>query len=54
MNACVNNSRAWLPPLGGPDQPMLEAYTPLGALAARTRRVQLGTLDGRPVHSAAR
>jgi len=33
-----------LPPLGGPDQPMLEAYTLLGALAARTRRVTLGTL----------
>jgi F420-dependent oxidoreductase-like protein len=33
-----------LPPLGGPDQPMLEAYTLLGALAARTSRVQLGTL----------
>jgi len=33
-----------LPALGGPDQPMLEAYTLLGALAARTRRVQLGTL----------
>ncbi len=33
-----------LPPLGGPDQPMLEAYTLLGALAARTERVQLGTL----------
>jgi F420-dependent oxidoreductase-like protein len=33
-----------LPPLGGPDQPMLEAYALLGALAARTRRVQLGTL----------
>src|SRR5690349_19695621 len=33
-----------LPPLGGPDQPMLEAYTLLGALAARTRRIQLGTL----------
>ena len=33
-----------LPPLGGADQPMLEAYTLLGALAARTRRVQLGTL----------
>jgi F420-dependent oxidoreductase-like protein len=33
-----------LPPLGGPDQPMLEAYTLLGALAARTARVQLGTL----------
>jgi alkanesulfonate monooxygenase SsuD/methylene tetrahydromethanopterin reductase-like flavin-dependent oxidoreductase (luciferase family) len=25
-----------LPALGGPDQPMLEAYTLLGALAART------------------
>jgi F420-dependent oxidoreductase-like protein len=33
-----------LPPLGGPDEPMLEAYTLLGALAARTRTVQLGTL----------
>jgi F420-dependent oxidoreductase-like protein len=33
-----------LPALGGPDQPMLEAYTLLGALAGRTRRVQLGTL----------
>jgi alkanesulfonate monooxygenase SsuD/methylene tetrahydromethanopterin reductase-like flavin-dependent oxidoreductase (luciferase family) len=33
-----------LPPLGGPDQPMLEAYTLLGPLAAVTRRVQLGTL----------
>jgi F420-dependent oxidoreductase-like protein len=33
-----------LPPLGGPDQPMLEAYTLLGALATRTQRVQLGTL----------
>jgi F420-dependent oxidoreductase-like protein len=33
-----------LPPLGGADQPMLEAYTLLGALAARTQRVQLGTL----------
>ncbi len=33
-----------LPALGGPDQPMLEAYTLLGALAALTRRVQLGTL----------
>jgi F420-dependent oxidoreductase-like protein len=33
-----------LPPLGGPDQPMLEAYTLLGALAARTQRIQLGTL----------
>jgi F420-dependent oxidoreductase-like protein len=33
-----------LPPLGGPTQPMLESYTLLGALAARTRRVKLGTL----------
>ena len=33
-----------LPPLGGPDQPILEAYTLLAALAARTDRVQLGTL----------
>jgi F420-dependent oxidoreductase-like protein len=33
-----------LPPMGGPDQPMLEAYTLLGGLAARTHRVQLGTL----------
>jgi F420-dependent oxidoreductase-like protein len=33
-----------LPPLGGPSQPMLEAYTLLGGLAARTRRVRLGTL----------
>src|SRR5260370_18856527 len=33
-----------LPALGGPDEPILEAYTLLGALAARTVRVQLGTL----------
>jgi F420-dependent oxidoreductase-like protein len=33
-----------LPPLGGPDQPMFEAYTLLGALAASTSRVKLGTL----------
>jgi F420-dependent oxidoreductase-like protein len=33
-----------LPPLGGPTQPMLEAYTLLGGLAARTRRAKLGTL----------
>jgi F420-dependent oxidoreductase-like protein len=33
-----------LPPLGGGDQPMLEAYTTLGALAARTSTAQLGTL----------
>ena len=33
-----------LPALGGPDEPILEAYTLLGALAARTEHVQLGTL----------
>jgi F420-dependent oxidoreductase-like protein len=33
-----------LPGLGTPDQPMLEAYTALGALAAVTQNVQLGTL----------
>ncbi len=33
-----------LPPLGGGDQPMLEAYALLGALAARTTKAQLGTL----------
>lgn len=33
-----------LPGLGTPDQPMLEAYTALGALAAATEQVQLGTL----------
>lgn len=33
-----------LPALGGADQPMLEAYTLLGALAARTERAQLGAL----------
>ncbi|MET0702858.1 MAG: LLM class F420-dependent oxidoreductase [Mycobacterium sp.] len=33
-----------LPQLGTPDQPMLEAYTALGALAAVTENVQLGTL----------
>jgi F420-dependent oxidoreductase-like protein len=33
-----------LPALGSPDQPMLEAYTLLGALAARTRRARLATL----------
>lgn len=33
-----------LPGLGTPDQPMLEAYTALGALGAATERVQLGTL----------
>jgi F420-dependent oxidoreductase-like protein len=33
-----------LPGLGSPDQPMLEAYTALGALATVTENVQLGTL----------
>jgi F420-dependent oxidoreductase-like protein len=33
-----------LPPMGGPSQPMLDAYTLLGALAARTSRIRLGTL----------
>ena len=33
-----------LPMLGPPDQPMLEAYTALGALATATERLQLGTL----------
>jgi F420-dependent oxidoreductase-like protein len=31
-------------PAGQPDEPMLEAYTTLGALAARTDRIQLYTL----------
>ncbi len=35
-----------LPALGGPDRPMLEAYTTLGAIAARTSRVRLGALVG--------
>ncbi|MGK2881722.1 MAG: LLM class F420-dependent oxidoreductase [Mycobacterium sp.] len=33
-----------LPGIGTPDQPMLEAYTTLGALANATENVQLGTL----------
>jgi F420-dependent oxidoreductase-like protein len=33
-----------LPALGGPSQPMLESYTLLGGLAARTSRIRLGTL----------
>ena len=33
-----------LPPMGGPSQPMLDSYTLLGALAARTTRVRLGTM----------
>lgn len=35
-----------LPPLGGRDKPMLECYTLLGALGARTERVRLGALVG--------
>jgi F420-dependent oxidoreductase-like protein len=33
-----------LPVLGSPDQPMLESYTALSALATATQKVQLGTL----------
>jgi F420-dependent oxidoreductase-like protein len=33
-----------LPPMGGPSQPMLDAYTLLGALAVRTSKVRLGTM----------
>ena len=33
-----------LPTLGEPDEPMLEAYTTLGALATATKGVQLSTL----------
>ncbi|MGE5694731.1 MAG: LLM class F420-dependent oxidoreductase [Candidatus Sericytochromatia bacterium] len=33
-----------LPMLGAPEEPMLEAYTALGALATATKNVQLGTL----------
>jgi F420-dependent oxidoreductase-like protein len=33
-----------LPPMGGPAAPMLDSYTLLGALAARTSRVRLGTM----------
>ena len=33
-----------LPMLGTPEQPMLEAYTALGALSPATKNVQLGTL----------
>lgn len=33
-----------IPGVGRPEEPMLEAYTLLGALAARTRRVRLGTM----------
>ncbi len=33
-----------LPGIGEPDQPMLEAYTLLGALATATERIQLSTL----------
>jgi F420-dependent oxidoreductase-like protein len=33
-----------LPTLGAPDEPMLEAYTALGALASATENIQLSTL----------
>src|ERR1700721_1944636 len=33
-----------LPPMGGPSQPMLDAYALLGALATQTSRVRLGTM----------
>ncbi len=33
-----------LPPLGGPSEPMLDSYTLLGALAARTSSLRLGTM----------
>jgi F420-dependent oxidoreductase-like protein len=33
-----------LPPMGGPVAPMLDSYTLLGALAARTGRVRLGAM----------
>ncbi|WP_029116750.1 LLM class F420-dependent oxidoreductase [Mycobacterium sp. URHB0044] len=33
-----------LPNLGEPDEPMLEAYTALGALASATEKIQLSTL----------
>jgi alkanesulfonate monooxygenase SsuD/methylene tetrahydromethanopterin reductase-like flavin-dependent oxidoreductase (luciferase family) len=33
-----------LPSYGSPDEPMLEAYTTLGALAGATARIQLGAL----------
>src|SRR4029079_11177888 len=33
-----------LPGIGAPDEPMLEAYTTLGALATATERVQLSAL----------
>lgn len=35
-----------LPALGGPEKPMLEAYTTLGAIGARTSRLKLGALVG--------
>src|ERR1700721_4510380 len=33
-----------LPPMGGPSQPMLDAYTLRGALATQTTRVRLGAM----------
>jgi alkanesulfonate monooxygenase SsuD/methylene tetrahydromethanopterin reductase-like flavin-dependent oxidoreductase (luciferase family) len=35
--------------LGGPEQPMLEAYTTLGFLAAATNRIRIGALVGNAV-----
>ncbi len=40
----VMNHFYQLPMIGTPDQPMLEAYTALGGLAAATQKVQLGTM----------
>ncbi|MFN2590534.1 MAG: LLM class flavin-dependent oxidoreductase [Actinomycetota bacterium] len=39
----------FFPPGGRPDQPSLEAFTTLGAVAAATERVRLGTLVTRAV-----
>ena len=33
-----------IPPVGAPEEPMLEGYTALGFLAARTERIRLGLL----------
>ena len=33
-----------LPPMGGPSAPMMESYTLLGAMAARTSKVRLGAM----------
>jgi alkanesulfonate monooxygenase SsuD/methylene tetrahydromethanopterin reductase-like flavin-dependent oxidoreductase (luciferase family) len=39
----------FFPPGAAPDRPSLEAFTALGSVAARTRRVALGTLVARAV-----